>query len=155
MNLTGIRSSKTARRWVLVALTAVLAIIIMFLLYTSEDIHWGKDYWINWVIRHFRFDYLTASGLVKWLRKTLHFLGYGALGCLAWFYFYLWRIPKPLLSGLIFTTAVAILDEYTQSLTSFRSGKPGDVLLDITGAVVITGLVRFIMARKRNQFCDS
>lgn len=147
MRYLRLRFSKTVRVLLILALTIILAAIIAFLIYSSEDTHWGSSYWVKWLTQNYHFNYLTASLLVKWLRKILHFLGYGSLGCFAWFYFYLWRTLKPLMIGLIFTVLISILDEYTQSLTTFRSGKPADVLLDIAGAVVITSLIKLYITR--------
>jgi len=78
-------------------------------------------------------------------------MGYGIIGLLSWRYFYLWGFKRPLRYGLIFTVMLAILDEYTQSLTTFRFGKPQDVLLDVIGASVVTGLVKLCVRNNRSQ----
>lgn len=138
-----IRFSQKARRRNLLILSFILALIIIFLLYTSEDTRWGSGNWEKWLISHTHCGYPSANFIVNILRRTLHFLGYGVIGLLSWIYFYLWGFKKSLRYGLIFTAMIAMLDEYAQSLTTFRFGKPQDVLLDMIGAIVLTGLVKF------------
>jgi VanZ family protein len=144
-----IRLSQKARRRNLWILSIILVLIIIFLLYTSEDPRWGSDNWEKWLYNHTHFGFHFINSIILILRKTMHFLGYGFIGLISWFYFYLWGFKKPLCFALIFTAVVAMLDEYTQSLTTFRFGKPQDVLLDIIGAIVATGLVKLYI--RNNQ----
>ncbi|HEX3045201.1 MAG TPA: VanZ family protein [Bacillota bacterium] len=145
--------TKKYRFWSLVIVTLTLAGVIGFLLYTSEDPHWGSGFWAQWLRSHFHIGYLTARNIVNGVRKTLHFLGYGGIGLLCWFYFYLWGLKKPLLAGLILTALVAVMDELAQSMTGFRFGKPLDVALDMVGAVIITAAIR-IAAFKGREAAD-
>jgi VanZ family protein len=145
--------TKKYRFWSLVIVTLALAGVIGFLLYTSEDPHWGSGIWAKWLRSQFDVGYLTARNIVNGIRKTLHFLGYGGIGLLCWFYLYLWGLKKPLLAGLILTALVAVMDELAQSMTGFRFGKPLDVALDIVGAVVITAAIR-IAAFYRRKVAD-
>jgi VanZ family protein len=77
------------------------------------------------------------------IRKTGHFVGYGALG-LAWLR--AWRMTLPgahFLSqaglALLGTALVASCDEYHQTYLPNRTGTPWDVLLDCCGAGVLIG----------------
>lgn len=136
------KSKFTLHRWVgILTLSIVLISIILFLLYTSESPSWGGGYWEHWVVRHLHWNRRFVHDLVFWVRKGCHFLGYGGIGLLNWAYFAQWGLKKPLPVGLGLTILIAVMDEYAQSFTTFRSGKPEDVLIDVCGAVVITGAV--------------
>jgi VanZ family protein len=133
----------------LVALTVILAFIILFLVYTSEEPRWGGGYWERWLVAHIRINQVDAHELVFLVRKTLHFVGYGCLGLLLWLYCFLWILKNAYWSGIGITLLIAMLDEYIQSHTSFRTGKPEDVLLDFAGAVIITGLINYYIKWKK------
>jgi VanZ family protein len=143
-----LRLTEKARRWSLVVLTVILALIILFLVYTSEEPRWGGGYWESWLISRFQVPVLMAHNLVFWIRKSLHFLGYGSLGLLLWLYWFLWGFKKAYWLGIGAVGLIASLDEYFQSFTSFRTGKPEDMLLDICGAIVFTGLFNFYFKRR-------
>ena len=134
----------------LILMTLLLGLVVAFLLYSSEDPRFGGGFWEEWLAGHFHWPQALVAQLVFDIRKALHFLGYGVVGLLFWAYFYLWRLPYPQFTGLLATAAVASLDEYTQSLTTFRSGKPADVGLDICGAVLVGILVRVVLLPKRS-----
>lgn len=122
----------------IMVLTIVLVGVIGFLLHTSQDVHWGGGYWENWLRVRLGMQPVTAHLVVFWLRKSVHFIGYGVLTLLFGLYFYLWGLPKAAWWGLLGTAAVACFDEYNQSLSGFRSGQPADVLLDVCGGIVFT-----------------
>ena len=122
----------------IVVLTIVLVGVISFLLHTSKDVHWGGGYWENWLRVHLGMQPATAHLVVFWLRKSVHFIGYGVLALLFGLYFYLWGLRKTAWWGLLGTAAVACFDEYNQSLSGFRSGQATDVLLDVCGGVFFT-----------------
>ena len=132
----------------IILLTPILAGIITFLFYTSVDTHWGGGYWEHWLSVRLQIEMESAHLVVFWLRKTLHFCGYGCLGLLFWLYFFLWRVRKnlDLALALLATIVIAIADEYQQSLSTFRSGKPEDVIIDILGAMVFCGLYRILLS---------
>lgn len=84
------------------------------------------------------------------IRKSGHFLGYGALG-LAWLR--AWWMTLPLARflfdaelALLGTAMVAIFDEWHQSFLPNRTGSPLDVLLDCCGALV-TQWIAYIFVR--------
>ncbi len=138
------------RNWSLFFLTIGIILLICFLLYTSEDPRWGSGYWEQWLTFHFHLNPHQAATFVNGLRKTLHFTGYGCFGLILWCYFFLWQLKKPLIWGLLGVLLIAALDEYTQSFTTFRFGKPGDVLLDFLGAVVFTGIIKIFFRVHQN-----
>jgi len=72
------------------------------------------------------------------VRKAAHFFFYGALGLLALRAFvgsskYVLR-SSPMISALIVTFAISVMDEFNQSLNPERTGSQMDVLLDMAGA---------------------
>jgi VanZ family protein len=87
------------------------------------------------------------------IRKSGHFLGYGAIG-LAWLR--AWRMTLPhsrLLQNaalaLLGTALMASADEYHQSFLPNRTGSPWDVLLDCCGAIVLQAAVYVFMRLSR------
>jgi VanZ family protein len=141
-------NARKARYVYLAVLTAIILFVLFFLFHASEDPHYGGGFWTQWVTSHFYISHHHAAIIVNDLRKTLHFIGYGCIGLILWLYFYLWRILNPLVWGLLGVLVIASLDEYFQSLTTFRFGKPEDVLLDFVGAVFITGTIK-MLSKKR------
>jgi VanZ family protein len=142
----------TGRIWSIIGLTLVLTVMIGFLLETSKDVRWGGGFWETWLRVHWRLTPAVAHQAVFWLRKTIHFLGYGSLALLFWWYFYLWGLRRttPLL-GLTTTALVAVVDEYNQALSNFRTGNPNDVLLDCCGGVVFVLVVYWVLQRGRDD----
>ncbi len=130
-----------------IALTFLLAAIVAFLVYTSIDPHWGAGFWDRFVATHSRLPIQTISELVYWFRKSLHFLGYGILALLTWYYFYLWGFRKAYWQGILLAVLIATLDEYLQSRVPFRSGNPGDVLVDVCGIVIVPSLIKFFFRK--------
>ena len=94
------------------------------------------------------------------LRKTGHFIGYGTLGLL---FYRGWRLSGQILAvlrprildatlSLACTLVVASADEYHQSLLPSRTGRPQDVLLDMTGAAIfLLAFQLWLLIRQRRQ----
>ena len=129
----------------LFSLTIIIAGIIIFLVYTSMDHHWGSGFWEQFIATHSHVSIQTIDKLVYWFRKSLHFFGYGLLGLLTWFYCYLWGFRKAYWPGILMASLIAAFDEFLQSRVPFRSGKPEDVLLDICGVVIITVITKHFL----------
>jgi VanZ family protein len=90
------------------------------------------------------------------IRKSGHFLGYGAIG-LAWFRalkltFPHSRLIQDSILALIGTALVASADEFHQAFLPNRTGSPCDVLLDCFGVVAVqfTLYVSIRLFRPRN-----
>ena len=84
-----------------------------------------------------------------YIRKSGHFLGYGALG-LAWLRAWWMTLPKSrflhdALLALLGTALVASADEFHQTFLPNRTGSPWDVLLDCCGAIVLQTMVYVFM----------
>jgi len=83
------------------------------------------------------------------LRKSGHFLGYGAIG-LAWLRAWWITLPhsrflQDALLALFGTAVLAAADEYHQSFLANRGSSPWDVLLDCCGAITLQFLVYITM----------
>jgi VanZ family protein len=87
------------------------------------------------------------------IRKSGHFLGYGALG-LTWLRAW-WkslrasRFGGNILLGLAGTALVASCDEWHQTYLPNRTGTPWDVLLDCCGALVMMAAVSLYLWLRR------
>lgn len=97
-----------------------------------------------------------------YLRKTGHFVGYGAV-CFTFLRAWLhtlgrhatatqlsWRLQSTLLA-IVSTAVVASCDEFHQTFLPGRTGTPIDVLLDTTGASVLCLMVWLICWSRRPQ----
>jgi VanZ family protein len=87
-----------------------------------------------------------------YIRKSGHFLGYGALG-LTWLRAWWMSLPRlrfPFNAGLALTCTalVASSDEWHQTFLPNRTGTPWDVLLDCCGALFML-LAAFMVLRLR------
>jgi VanZ family protein len=83
------------------------------------------------------------------IRKSGHFIGYGAIG-LAWLRAWWMTLPKSRflqdsLLALLGTALVASADEYHQSFLPNRTSSPWDVLLDCCGAMSLELVVYVCM----------
>lgn len=72
----------------------------------------------------------VAEGVNIAIRKLGHVVAYGILGALTW------RADRRVAIGMVVVLAVAVTDEWRQSLTISRTGTPWDVLLDVVGGWV-------------------
>lgn len=132
----------------IIGLTLVLVGVVAFLIHTSQNTHWGGGFWEAWLMRHFSLQPSTAHQMVFWVRKSIHFSGYGILALLFWLYFFLWRLRGAAVWGVVGAGTVAAFDEYIQSRSGFRSGQPQDVLLDICGGIVFAVLAAVYLRRR-------
>ena len=94
------------------------------------------------------------------LRKSGHFLGYGALG-LVWLRAWRMTLPRMLFRSqflsqaglaLLGTALVASWDEWHQTFLPNRTGSPYDVLLDCCGAAAMIGMAwLYLRSFRRTQ----
>jgi VanZ family protein len=107
---------------------------------------------LRWVWVHL-FGHVTDA---QWeafhhiIRKSGHFLGYGAMG-LIWLRAWWMTLPRSsfLLDAtlaLVGTAIVASTDEFHQSFLPNRTGVPSDVLLDFCGALTLQ-LILYLFLR--------
>jgi VanZ family protein len=87
------------------------------------------------------------------LRKSGHFLGYGAMG-LAWLRAWWMTLPHShflpdAVLALLGTALVASADEWHQTFLPNRNGSPWDVLLDCCGAIALQLVVYLFMRLAR------
>jgi VanZ family protein len=87
--------------------------------------------------------------LHHFIRKSGHFIGYGAMGLL-WLRAWWMTLPHSrflhdALLALLGTALVASFDEWHQSFLPNRTGSPWDVLLDCCGAIALELLVYAFM----------
>lgn len=101
---------------------------------------------------HVRVDPARLGEVNHALRKTGHFCGYGIL-CIV--FFRAWRmtlrritIVRTLALALFCALLVASADEIHQSFLPGRTASPLDVLLDLTGALVLTSVAMPLLRRK-------
>jgi VanZ family protein len=94
------------------------------------------------------------------LRKSGHFLGYGALG-LVWLRAWRMTLPRTQFDSqflsqaglaLLGTALVASWDEWHQTFLPNRTGSPYDVLLDCWGAAAMIGMAwLYLRSFRRTQ----
>ncbi len=83
------------------------------------------------------------------IRKSGHFIGYGAIG-LAWLRAWWFTLPRSRflhdsLLAIVGTALIASADEWHQTFLPNRTGSPWDVLLDCCGAITLQLLVYIFM----------
>lgn len=78
------------------------------------------------------------------IRKLAHFTEYAVLALLA---FRVFKPKYPFLLSLLLVMAVAITDEANQSFMTTRTSSAWDVLLDISGGVVMLVLIWLVKRR--------
>jgi VanZ family protein len=137
--------------WISAWLPVVLGVCII-LIETQEFL--GADYTSGPLRR----VYEALFGPVKnaqwdlihhYIRKTGHFIGYGAIG-LAWLRAWWMTLPhsrflQDAALALLGTATIASLDEWHQTFLPNRTGSPWDVLLDCCGALTLQLIVYVFM----------
>jgi hypothetical protein len=103
----------------------------------------GPDTFRRWVMTTFHLSHSTAETVVIAVRKTVHFSAYGVYG-LSWRR-YGWKM------AIIQTFLLASFDEARQTTAGNRTGSPLDVLLDLSGAIVLLTLVHFATRKRARQ----
>jgi len=81
------------------------------------------------------------------IRKFAHVFEYGVLGVLAFRAFL--TLESGLLWSISLVAAVAVTDEFNQSLNPARTSTPWDVALDITGGVVAILIYRYFVRDRK------
>ena len=107
---------------------------------------------LRWLVQSLvgQMDDNTWNVIHHCIRKSGHFLGYGALG-LTWLRAWLMSLPgfrflMDSLLALAGTALVASCDEWHQTYLPNRTGSPWDVLLDSCGALVTLLIVYVFMS---------
>lgn len=147
--------------WLTVWTPAAIAVAVICIESTDTFSSSNTSSWLRPIVQRLigPMQDSTWALLHHCLRKTGHFLGYGAVGWTflrAWLYTLDRRVPKSLLSWRVKSTLLAIVstalvasgDEYHQSFIPSRTGTPIDVLLDTVGACVLCLLVWLLCWRR-------
>jgi len=103
----------------------------------------GPDTFRRWVMSTFHLSQSNAETVVIAIRKTVHFSAYGVYG-LSWRRLG-WKM------AIMQTLVLASFDEARQSTAGNRTGSPLDVLLDLSGAIVLLTLVHFATRKPSQQ----
>lgn len=145
---------KTRNMARLIGLTPIWLGMIGLVFYTSHDAAWGGGVWERQLMDYFNLTGEIAHLLVFVTRKAVHFTYYGLLAVLSQTYLKLWGVKRPWVAaglGVALALMVALADEYRQTLTSFRSGKLGDVTLDLAGALCFTALAGWLRRKCKSS----
>jgi VanZ family protein len=115
--------------------------------YTSAPLRWLFEF-IFGSVADARWEILH-----HFIRKSGHFLGYGAMGLL-WLRAWWMTLPRSrflhdAFLALLGTALVASFDEWHQTFLTNRTGSPWDVLLDCCGAIALEVLVYVFMRTLR------
>jgi len=148
-----VSSSRRSPRFWLSAWLPVAVGIALVMVESTE--YFGADrttHPLRWLVQLF-FGQLsdnTWNFIHFYIRKSGHFLGYGALG-LAWLRAWWMSLPGSRflvdsLLGLAGTALVASCDEWHQTFLPNRTGSPWDVLLDCCGALAVM-LIVYVFVR--------
>lgn len=95
-------------------------------------------------------DWRIRAAILFWIRKTMHFVGYGAAAyCTAWAARKQGASVVPaLLAGYAWPLPLAIFDEWQQKSSPTRTGSPWDVFLDFCGMTTFLFVLWLIWRRK-------
>jgi VanZ family protein len=145
---------RTIRYWVRAWLPVALAICVIAV---ESTVYFGADRTSAPLrqVYEFIFGHVTNKSweiVHHFIRKSGHFLGYGAMGLL-WLRAWWMTLPRSGFTldatlALLGTAIVASADEFHQSFLPNRTGVPSDVLLDCCGAVVLQ-LIVYVYMRLR------
>lgn len=148
-------SSPAARYWISAWLPVALGIVIIV---AESTAYFGADHTsgpLRWLFQLLfgRVSDAHWAFIHHIIRKSGHFLGYGAIG-LAWLR--AWRMTLTAAPfhtdaalALLGTTMLASWDEWHQGFLPNRTSSPWDVLLDCCGAVV---MLSFAWILRRNSW---
>jgi VanZ family protein len=140
--------SKQAVWLTLLPVLAIMIAIFCFSAQKGEASTQTSGHFVQWIVAHFYpdFDQMDAAeqqalgnSISHAVRKTAHFIEYGALGFAL--LLHLWTVKKrtglrfPKLLSQLIGTAYAASDELHQKLVSGREAAVGDVLLDSAGVL--------------------
>jgi VanZ family protein len=137
--------------WLSAWVPVVLGVVVIMLESTE---YMGAEYTsgpLRWLCEHLfgRFNDEVWNLVHHIIRKSGHFLGYGAIG-LAWLRAWWMTLPhsrffQDAFLALLGTAVLASADEWHQSYLPDRTGTPWDVLLDCCGAITLQFVVYIFM----------
>jgi VanZ family protein len=137
--------------WLSAWLPVALGIVMIFV---ESTVYFGADRTsgpLRWLFEHL----FGPVSKARWeiihnlIRKSGHFLGYGAIG-LAWLRAWWMTLPKmhflhDAVLALLGTALIASADEFHQTFLPNRTGVASDVLLDCCGAITLQMIVYVFM----------
>jgi hypothetical protein len=103
----------------------------------------------QWIMATFGLDADTAWNTMVFLRKGMHFFGYGLLAQGARTLASHLSLPWPVALGLLWCFAHAAIDEARQAATVGRTGTAWDVVLNLSGAVFVMAVAEFASMGRR------
>jgi VanZ family protein len=146
---------RSLRYWISAWLPVAIGIGIIMI----ESTEWLGSNYTSAPLRWLFESIFGSVGDARWeilhhfIRKSGHFLGYGAMGLL-WLRAWWMTLPRSrflhdAFLALLGTALVASFDEWHQSFLPNRTGSPWDVLLDCCGAITLEVLVYAFMRTLR------
>lgn len=144
-----------SRRGLLFWLSAWLPVVLgIAMIFVESTEYLGADRTsgpLRWLFEHL----FGPVSKARWeiihhlIRKSGHFLGYGAIG-LAWLRAWWMTLPKSsflpdAVLALLGTALIASADEFHQTFLPNRTGMASDVLLDCCGVITLQVIVYVFM----------
>ena len=147
----------------LLPVLAIMAVIFSFSAQKGETSSQTSGTYVQWIIEHIYpdFDTMDAAEQIRLkdtishiVRKTAHFIEYGALGFTLMLH--VWTVKRraglrfPKLASQLIGTAYAASDELHQKLVSGREAALSDVLLDSAGVlfgILMMALLLFLLLK--------
>lgn len=116
----------------------------------------GPDWMKIWVHRTFNIpeeEWRYANQIVWWIRKTLHFTGYGIAALCAAIAAKKAgaQLNTALIVGVAWPIPIAVFDEWQQTYATNRSGQLRDVLIDIAGMVFFLAVYRALVISREQR----
>ncbi len=150
--LWNLRGNRGWRWMVALALSVSFGLFIAF----ASGPKGGSDWMQELVMRVLDIpghEWKKAQRIVTVFRKSMHFIGYGAAAYATAATALRSGAPlvRSMLLGLSWAVPLAVFDEWQQRYAPNRTGKAGDILLDVSGMVAFLFVFWLIHRKKEEQ----